>query len=766
MNVVGASVRRPDALEKVSGRAVYTGDIELPGMAHGKLLASPYPHALITHIDGSNARRLPGVFGVLTRERLTGMDPYYGADIKDRPIIAMERARFQGEPVAAVAAVDLETAEAALDLIEVEYEELPPLTDSLKALEFDAPLLHLSNLCHEASYAWGDVERGFAEADRVFEDTFSFPMVYHYALEPHVCIAKFNGDGLAVWSSAQHPFLVRAELARIFDLPLSKVEVTVPYVGGGFGSKSYSKIEPLVAALSREAGRPVKLALTVDEAARMVRRHSAHCILRTAVRNDGTFLARECRMVLDTGAYADNASTVNDRCAHQVAGPYVWPNLKVTSSAVYTNSVPAGSFRAVGGPQAAWASESQVDIIADALGIDPVELRMKNLARYGDEVRKGERPLNADMTGALQQAVEAIQAGAEGRQTKEEDALDRQGPSLRSRTTGAWVKRGVGVACSILGAGAAAASTALVRLHMDGSATALVSSVEMGQGSRSAFGQVAAQSLSLPLDQIVVIASDTVAVPYDRSTGASRSTTMVGLAIQDAAREIKAQLLGLATTHFEAPEEALSFDNGNVVFGGESISYGALIRQMFGSAAGELMGRGYVTPGTGGLGQTPILWESAVGAAEVEVDTRTGAVRILRYVSASDVGKAINPKSVEGQDEGAAMQGMGHTLFEELVYEDGQLLNSNLVDYRVPSFDEVPEEFETILIENEDGPGPFGAKGVGECAITVVAPAVANAIFQATGVRIRELPLTPERVWRALRQEETASDGADVSPSL
>ncbi len=744
MNVVGASVRRPDAIEKVTGRAVYTGDIELPGMAHGKILASPYPHALLKRVDASAARRLPGVFGVLTGDRLTNMSPYYGADIKDRPVIAMDRVRFQGEAVAAVAAVDASVAEAALGLIEVEYEELEPVTGVLEALAPGALRLHESNLCHQAEYAWGDVERGFAEADHVFEDVFTFPMVYHYALEPHVCIARFDSNGLAVWSSAQHPFLVRAELARIFDLPLSRVEVTAPYVGGGFGSKSYAKIEPLTAALSREAGRPVKIALTVEEAARTVRRHSAHCVLRTAVRNDGAFLARECRMHLDTGAYADNASTVNDRCAHQVAGPYMWPHLKVTSYAVYTNTVPAGSFRAVGGPQAAWASESQVDIIADALGMDPVELRMKNLGRYGDEVRRGERPLNADMIGALRRAADAMQAG----ESRRPEPVDRPGR-----------RRGVGFACSILGAGAAAASTALMRLHMDGSATALVSSVEMGQGSHSALGQVSAQALSLPLDQVVVIASATGAVPYDRSTGASRSTTLVGLAIQDAAREIKAQLLELASAHFEGPGSALAFEQGSVAFGEERITYAALVGQKFGSAAGELMGRGYVTPGSGGVGQTPILWESAVGAAEVEVDTRTGAVRILRYVSASDVGKAINPKSVEGQDEGAAMQGMGHTLFEELVYEDGQLLNANLVDYRVPTFDEAPEVFEAILIENEDGPGPYGAKGVGECAITVVAPAVANAIFQATGVRIRTAPLTPERVWRALQEAAGDSEG-------
>ena len=744
MELVGTSVVRPDAAEKVQGQAEYVGDLEIPGMVYGKILPSPLPHAKITRLDASRARRLRGVVGVLTGDDLHGMEQYYGSDIKDRPIVALGKVRFQGEPVAVVAAVDLATAEEALELIEVEYEELPVVEDMLEALTPESALVHESNLCHEYGYEWGDVERGFAESDLVFEDTFTFPMVYHYALEPHAVIARYDDRGITVWSSAQHPFLVRAELARIFDLPLHLVQVIVPYVGGGFGSKSYSKIEPLTVALSRVAKRPVRIALSVEEAFKTVRRHAARLTIRTGVMRDGTFVARECDAYVDTGAYTDNGVRVTERIADRVPGPYRYPHLKVTSHGVYTNTTPAGSFRSIGGPQAAWASESQVDIIAAALGIDPLEIRLKNLASPGEELRKGWRPLEGDVAMGLRKAAAAIGWGSAA------GGEDRE-------TTGApGVKRGKGIACSVANAGASPTSTALVRLHADGTATVLVGTTEIGQGSRSVMAQIVGQELQIPLERVSVLASDTSLVPYDRSTGSSRSTTLMGLAVQDAATEVRTQLLEVAARHFEASVETLVVREGGVHSGGEKATFSDLIRLKFGGAGGELLGRGYVTPGHPGgrLQESPVFWEVSIGAAEVEVDEATGSTRIVKYVSIADAGKAINPQQCEGQDEGATMQGIGHTLFEEMVYEHGQLLNPNLIDYRVPTFADVPQEFETILVENGDGPGPYGAKGLGEGGIVAVAPAVAGAIYQATGVRIKDLPLTPERVWRALNQSK------------
>jgi CO/xanthine dehydrogenase Mo-binding subunit len=734
--VVGTSLPRADAREKVAGEATYVGDLEVPGMVYAKIVPSPVPHALVKRVDASRARELPGVVAVLTAAELSGIETHYGSDKKDRPIVALDKVRFQGEAVAAVAAVNEATAQEAVELVEMEYEDLPVVMDVEEALAPGSPLVHTSNLCHEYHYGWGDVERGLTQSDIVFEDTFRFPMVYHYALEPHVCIAKYEPRGITVWTSAQHPFLVRAELARIFHLRLHQVQVVVPYVGGGFGSKSYTKIEPLVAALSRQAGRPVKLALTVGEAFKTVRRHAARATLKTGVMRDGTLVARDCQVYVDTGAYTDNGVRVTVRAGDRVPGPYRFPHLRVASYGVYTNSTPAGSYRAIGGPQASWACESQMDIIAAKLGLDPLQLRLHNLVAPGEEVRRGKRPLEGDLATGLRRVAQAI-------------GWDNYQPlSPRPRC-----RRGIGIACAVTNAGASPTSTAIARLHADGSATLLVGTTEIGQGSRSVLAQIGAEELRLAFESVRVVASNTNVVPYDRSTGSSRSTTLMGLAVQEAAREIRAQLLELAAQRFETSQDQLTLEISAVSFKTEKVSFGELVCGYFGDAGGELLGRGYVTPKYGGgkLTQDPVFWEVSIGAAEVEVDEDTGIVRIVRYVSVADAGKAINPEQVEGQDEGAAMQAMGHTLFEEMLYEDGQLLNPNLVDYRVPGFPDLPAVFDTIIIENADGPGPYGAKGVGEGGVMAVAPAVGNAIYHATGVRMKELPLTSERVWRALQ---------------
>ncbi len=736
LNTVGRSVRRVDADDKLSGRALFAGDLTVPGAAHAKLVPSELPHARIKRLDVSKARALPGVYAVLTAAELVNMETHYGSDRKDRPIVAMDKVRFQGEPIAAIAAVDLATAEAAVELVEVDYEELPPVLGINEALASGGEPVQGTNVCHEYAIEWGQVESALAGCDHVFEDEFTFPMVYHYAMEPHTCIAHFEGDRIRLWTSAQHPFLVREEIARIFRLRLDQVQVVVPYVGGGYGSKSYTKIEPLVAALSREAGRPVRLGLTVEEAMKTVRRHSATATVRTGVKSDGTFVARDTRVYVDTGAYTDNGVRVTERIADRITGPYRFEHLRTRATGLFTNTTPAGSFRSIGGPQAAWACESQVDIIASALGIDPLELRLKNLVRSGEEVLRGRRPLEADLAGPLRQVADDFGWGA-----------------YKPQPTAPHLKRGVGLACSVTNSGASPISTALARLHADGSASVHVGTTELGQGSRSALAQIAAEELRLPLESVRMVAADTDAVPYDRSTGASRSTTLMGLAVHDAAAEVRDQLLRLATEYLEAPSEQVALADAWAAFGDERVTYSALIREMFGGPGGELMGRGYVTPRhpSGKLREDPIFWEVSMGFAEVEVDELTGLVRILRYTSVADPGKAINPKQVEGQDEGAAMQAIGHTLFEEMVYEDGQLMNANLVDYRVPTFADLPSSFETVLIERGDGPGPYGAKGVGEGGIVAVAPAVANAVFNATGARITDLPLTPERVWRAIR---------------
>lgn len=746
LRIVGHSARRIDGWDKVTGRALYAGDLRIPGMLHGKVLRSPVPHARLLRVDARAAEAAPGVVTVLTRDDLSGIDPFYGPIIKDRPIVAMDRVRYAGEPVALVAAVDEASAEAALAAIKVEYEELPYTTDIQSALAPGASVIHESlpagtaakdfsaarsdpsrNICHHERIEQGDVAQGLAESDRVFEDVFTFPMIYHYAMEPHTVVAQVDGEGITVWASAQHPFVVRAELARMFRVSQAQVRFIVPYLGGGFGSKSYTKIEPLAVALARKARRPVRLALPVEGAMHTVRRHGARVRLKTGVTKDGRILARECEVFLDTGAYADNGPDVAKRAAARVLGPYRSPHIRSDGYAVYTNTVPAGSMRAIGGPQALWACESQMDVIAQAMGWDQVEFRRKNLLRRGERLAPRLKVMDADLAmslGALAESIRWGRAASEGRTP--------------------------GLACAIMNAGAYPLSSAIVRLHADGSVSALMGSTEMGQGTRTVMAQLIAEELALTLDRVRVGGADTSVTPFDRSTGASRSTTVMGAAVQEAARDVRAQILGLATKMLGWPADEVRVVEGAVERGGRRVPYADLLTQHFGMPGGELIGRGTVRPPDGGF-EEPWFWEVGMGAAEAQVDRETGEVRVTRYVCVADAGYAVNPKQCHAQEEGTVVMGLGHTLFEAIAYGDGQIRNPNLIDYRVPRMDDVPDEMESIIIENGDGPGPFGARGIGESAILAVAPAVASSIARAAGVRVRDLPLTPERVWRALR---------------
>lgn len=766
--VVGRSVPRLDGHAKVTGRALFTGDLEIPGMLHGAILRSPVAHARIRAVQTAEAERLPGVVAVLTGTDLADLDPYYGHAVKDRPVIALDKVRYIGEPVAAVAAVDAGAATEALERIRVEYEELPPVPDMEHALAPGASLVHeraytvgederetaggaeatRSNICYQEEYTRGTPDKGFAQADAVFEDTFTFPMVYHYAMEPYTVVAAASGDGITVWASAQHPFLVRADLAEIFHEPLERVRIIVPYVGGGYGSKSYTKFEPLVVALARKAGRPVRVACSVEEAMLTNRRHKARIRLRTGVRRDGTLVARECAISLDTGAYADNGPFVAKRIVTRILSGYRCPHVRVHVVAVYTNTSPAGSFRSIGGPQAAWATESHLNMIADHLGMDRLEIRLRNLLRPGEAVRERLRPLDTDLASGLRRTAEAAGWGRPA------------APGI-----------GRGLALAVANAGASPPAVALVRLHDDGSLMIHEGSTELGQGVRTVLAQIAAEELALPPGRVGVLASDTGATPYDRSTGASRSTTVMGLAVQAACQDLRRQLLTIAAGQSGVAAGALSVADGAVIApGGKRYTYADLVRAFYETSGGELIGRGYIRSAFehGRLRQGPLFWEIGWGAAEAAVDRETGVITVLRYVGASDTGRAINPALAESQEEGAAIQGLGHTLWESMIYENGQLVNGSLIEYHVPVFTDIPNEFETMLIEDGNGPGPYGSKGMGEGGIGPVAPAVAGAVAQAIGAHITELPLTPERVWRAMRggspagqaPARTSGDGA------
>ena len=754
-SIAGTSAHRVDGVEKVTGKAVYTSDIQLPGMAHARILRSPVAHAKLVNIDASRAKALPGVIATLTREDIQGFNYKYGATYKDQSIVAVDKVRYVGDPVAAVLADDAATADQALELIEVEYDELPKITNLEDATAAGAALVHDAgvaraelrgsvygaperfngtNICYYLTFGRESVEKGFAKADHVFEDTFRFQKVQHYSLEAHNNVAYYDGEKLTVWASCQDPFTLRDHLSGIFKLPLSRVRVIVPYVGGGYGGKLYVKAEPISAALSWMTRRPVKLQLSINESFKTVTRHPARVTVKTGVTKDGKLIARDCQVYMDTGAYADAGPRVTQKAAYRALGPYRIPYAKVEAYGVYTNTVPAGAFRGFGALQVTWAYESQMDMIAERLGLDPLEFRLRNLLKKGDIYTAGDTPVDCDLAEGLLKVADAIH-------WREKNSLPN---------------RAKGISCCIKDAGGTyKVAGATVKMSSDGSAVLLTGTVEIGQGPRTALSQVVAEELSLPLEQITVAQLDTDVTPYDISTSASSSMVVMGTAVLRAAQDVRKQLLQCASKVLKQKVENLTLHNGHVMFGERpAISFNKVIVDFFGSKAGEIIGKGLYKDKRNPkavLGSATTFWEVGWGGVEVEVDPDTGVIHVLNYVSACDAGKAINPEQCIGQDEGAVLFGIGHTLMEEMVYEDGQLLNGNLVDYRVPRFADLPAKLDTILIENGNGPGPFGSKGIGEGGLLPVASAVANAVARAVGVRIQELPLTPPRVWRALQ---------------
>lgn len=734
---VGASILRVDAADKLRGRVKYVGDTEVAGMLHGKVLRAEIPHGRIISIDTSVAEAMPGIVCVLTGGDLADIDPYYGHAIKDRPIIAIDRIRFAGEPVAAVAARTEAQAEAALRAIVVHVDELPSVTTVDDALAPGAALVHedgardgafhgldltdrQGNVCYRYGFDWGDSASVFADAPIVVEGEYRFPSSYQYAMETHATIAQVDGTEITLWSNCQHPFLVRAELAAVFGVPLAGVRIIVPFLGGGFGSKSYTRMEPLTVALARKAGRPVRIVNRVDESMLTSRQHGCLIRMRTAAGADGTLLAREVDTWFDTGAYADNGPRVVATAGDSAPGPYRWEAVRVQADCVYTNASPAGSYRAFGAVHMTWAGELQVDEIARRVGLDPLEIRRRNLLPPGGRIRPGGKPLDADLVGDIERVAAAIDWG---------------GPKER------WVGRGLAV--GVLAAGAHPVSSATLRMEADGNCVLLVGTTEVGQGARTIFPQIVAEVLGIPASRVVMHGTDTRFTPYDRSTGASRSTTVAGLAVKRAAEDLLATLTEIKGSRPEPGE------------------YGELMVRHFGFRGGELVGNGKVTPeGTGSYQEGPVFWEICVGAVELRVDPETGKVRVLRTATCADVGRAINPGFIECQDEGATLQGIGSALFEELHYAGGVLATDTLLDYKVPTTEHVPGEMTCVIVENEDGPGPFGAKGCGEGGLAASASAIVTALADA-GVPLTELPATPERVWRRIQELEHQTNGGD-----
>ena len=765
---------RSDAWEKVTGRARYAVDMALPNMAHAAVVRSERAHARIAGIDRAEAEAAPGVIAVVTADDLGDLGRRFGHIVPDHCVLAEGKVRYYGEPVAVVVAETPHEAADAAALVWVDYDDLPALTDSAGALASDtliheqsyaepgqeflgvAPTPSADNVAHRNELAWGDAEAALATATTVVETTATFPLVYGYAMETYNALADWQPGALHVVSTAQHPLMVRKELARMFSLPLAAVRVEVPYIGGGYGTKSYTKLEPLAAAASWASGRPVKVTTDVEAAMYTTRADGAVVTVRTGFDADARICARDIDIRFDTGAYADNSPLVLTKSINRSFGPYRIPNLRVRGVAAYTNTTPASSYRGFGAPQGALAGELNMDMAADRLGIDPVELRRRNLLAPATPSSTASgpstptwpptsTPSSTPSTSTPPDRDAAVQAGMPLR-----DAADREHAAVHAGTL-----RGRAVAVTASDAGASPISTAQVRMHADGSVTLLVSSTEMGQGSRTALAQIAARELGVDLEAVAVGQSDTRFTPFEWTTGASRTTTVVGLAVQAACADLWNSLRAKAADSAGIPVDDVVVHGGRLHLAAETLTPADVIRRWFGADAGEVVGVGVIRR-DGATEMLPPFWEIGAVGVEVAVDEATGEVTVEHLVTVGDVGHAVNPELVKGQDLGAATQGLGIALWEEMVYDGEQLTNPNLIEYRVPRLRDTPRRVTSVLAERGDGAGPYGAKGAGEGALNPVPAAVAAAVGRAVGVWPTELPLTPPRVWSLLQQAEAA----------
>lgn len=753
---VGRSIVRLEAREKVTGRAEYVHHLRLPGMLYGKVFRSTRPHARIKRIDVSAAQAVEGVYRVVTIDDIRSVvpHPYYGPAFHDQPILADGKVRFVGEPVAVVLAADRKIAEDAASLITAQYEDLPAVYDETEAMTSEVcvhdelkpaatfpDLAHLkgrrgTNVALDYRLLRGDPEAGFAAADHVFEHTFRSQQVMHTPMEPFVSIADAADGRLTLHTSSQNPSFVRIEIARLLGWPENRVRVKVPHLGGGFGGKLYIKLEALVTALSLLVRRPVKIALTMEEQFFMVTRHPCTFTIKTGVNKDGKIVARDCQVVWNGGAYADIGPRVTQKAGFTSAGPYDIDNVAISSYAVYTNRPPAGALRGFGAPQTAWAYERHMDMIAEALGLDKVEFRRKNLLRDGRPQATGTIVRDAGIEKCLDDLITRMRWKA---------PFDRGSGRIR---------RGRGIAIGFKGITSPTTSVAIVNLYGDGSCGLYIGTVDMGQGSDTVMAQIAAEVLNLDPESIRVIHPDTDVTPYDMGTLGSRSTFHMGTAVRLAAEDAKTKIEALVREVGAPP--------------GSNIPLSELFRRKYGMQAGNIIGTGSFIPGyekpdpkTGQSTKATPFWGVGASGAEVEIDTETCHFTVTKLVNLADIGVAINPTLARLQLSGAAIMQYGFTTTENMVFRDGQLTNGSLADYKIPSLLDMPREFVNDYVEAHQHDGPFGAKGAGESTTICVSPAIGNAIADAIGVQLTDLPLTPESIFSALQKAKSAPHKGD-----
>ena len=743
------SPNRVGGRARVTGSQAYVADVPIADVLQARLVTVDAPRARIVSIDASAALAVPGVRYVMTAADLPDPMPRFGPQFRDRPVLATGETKYHGDPVAAVAAETIDAAEEGARRMRVAFETLPAVFTLDAALDPAAPLvqdpalrpgdaLAGTNVLREHRFGWGDVAAAEAAADVVVEGTYEFPMVTQFAIEPHAFVAAPDGDGIAVWSAVQHPNWLQRVIASLLDLPLSKVRVFAPDPGGAFGGKQHAKYEPLVAFMARRANRPVRLVLTLEETFQAVRRGAWRVTVRSGFRSDGRLTFREVEADALIGAYADIADRTVAKGSYTSAGPYTVPAARIRARSVLSHTVPSTAFRGFGNPQQIWATESNMEDAARRLDIDPVELRRRNLARRGEAFIPGDTPADGIWSESLERAARRI-------------GWDEPVPPGRGR----------GIAVGLKSGPTTGLSYSTVRLLADGSVVVYAGTSDMGQGARTIFAQIAARELGAPLEWVTMVMGDTIVVPYDQQTSASRSSVLMGNAVLFACRQIQARLRSMAARLEDVPEADVEVAEGSVRIAGRELPIRDVLVRGLGPLGGELIGVGEMrkeAEPAHPLGGTAAFYEFNCTAVEVSVDEATGDVTVHRHVTVSDVGRALNPAQVRGQDEGAAIMGLGHTLMEQYLFDgEGRIRNLGAIDYKVPTTLDLPAALESEIVENSDGPGPYGAKGMSEGALLCVAPAVAAAVRAATGVTIHDLPLTPERVWHALRDRDEAA---------
>jgi CO/xanthine dehydrogenase Mo-binding subunit len=768
MNVVGESIPRLDAREKVSGSAQYIADLYRPGMLHGAILGSPHAHARIKSYDARAAKQLPGVVSVLTGADLKGGK--FGPFIKDETVLAIGKVRYVGEPVCIVAAENERTARRAALMIEVEYEELPAVLTPAEAMAESAPHVHEENesyfrvhetscggnLAWSTSFSEGDVDRAWSECDLIVEGEFETQAQAHVAIEPCGALAEIDAAGrVTLWSANQSVFRVQANVCEALCLSMSKLRCMTPRVGGGFGNKMEMHVQAMTAALAIDSGRPVKLILTREEDFEIVRhRHPYRIRAKSGAKRDGTLVAREVNIIVDCGAYGDDSPGVMGFSLLMARGPYRIPNVRATGQLYYTNKIRFGAFRGFGNPQVSFATEIQIDEIAEKIGMDALDLRLKNATRKGDSWVGG-GPVHSD---GFVSCLKAVRESAE---------WDRRSTLVASPGT----RRSLGLACSSHISGLLSTG-AIIRVLEDGTVVLNTGAVDIGQGSDTVLSQICADSLQIPIDRVIIGSPDTDSSPYNWGTTASRVTYMVGRAIVTAAAEVEKKLKAHAADIFECSPEDLTLRPGGKIgivgIPDRELSFQDLSLRAHWAVGGPVMGsaslmydqktidpkrtvaKGVPFPQIGVFSFSAII-------CDVEIDEATGKTTVREAWSACDVGKAINPGSVEGQIQGGFVQGLGFALCEEVVWEGAKIANPSLMDYKVPTTLDASPKIHALLVEDPEPDGPFGAKGIGEIPICAVAPAIVNGIAGACGCRLRQLPATPERVLFAMLGESHAS---------